>query len=235
MRLVNLLLLFLAAQPAVAAEPAVTPLYEPAMILRTSNVRADPSTGQPPLDTFGAGTQVLITGIAKDARGRDWYAVSLYDGRRGYIYGNLAAPLPDFPEPPEGLGTTEIRDAAAAARLVGAHGTVLSWIGAQPWGELAVFEDLGLYYLQGGQSGDGKAARDSMTLSGYVTRIDAEGFTLQGTLAYDLYQFDRPIHCERKGVHRFVRLPDSNTWRLAGKATPCGEWEDRVDVYLRKE
>ncbi len=81
-----LLLLFLSTS-AIAAEPKITPLYEPAMVLRTSNFRADPSTGQDPLDTFKAGKQLLILGQTEDDRGRPWYAVSLYDGTRGFIFG----------------------------------------------------------------------------------------------------------------------------------------------------
>jgi len=235
MRTACLMLFLCLALPATAAEPTVTPLYEPAMVLRTSNFRADPSTDKPPLDTFKAGTQVLILGRTTDGRDRDWYAVSLYDGTRGYIYGSLLAPLPEFPEPPDGLGTTLVADAEAAQRVVGAHGVTLQWIGAQPWGELTVFEDLGLYYAKGGQKGEGEAARDSMEISGYLTRIDAEGFTLDGTISYELYQFDPTVRCRRKGTHRFRRIPDSNTWRLSGKASPCGDWEDVVEIYLRKE
>ncbi len=235
MRLLGLVLALVVSLEAFAAAAEVTPLYEPAMVLRTSNFRADPSTKQPPLDTFKAGKHVLILGETEDERGRTWYAVSLYDGTRGYIFGKLLAPMPDFPKPPEGLGTTEIGDATAAQQLVGSHGTTLGWVGDQPWGELIVFEDLGLYYLWGYQRGEGKAANDVMEIEGYVSAIDAEGFTLKGTVKYELYQFEKPITCVRKGTHRFKRVPDSNTWRAQDKAKPCGDWEDVVEVYLRKE
>lgn len=229
------LFLLLSTGAALAEEAAVEPLYEPAMVLRTSNFRADPSTKQAPLDTFQAGTQVLILGETKDERDRTWYAVSLYDGRRGYIFGSLLAALPDFPELPEDVFTTQVEDAAVAAQLVGSHGVILDWVGKQPWGELVVFEDLGLYYLSGWQQGEGKAAKDTLEISGYVSRIDAEGFTLEGTIEYDLYQFDKPVHCKREGTHRFKRIAKSQTWRATATAKPCGDWQDVLEVYLRKE
>lgn len=235
MPLLLLLVLLLIPGVTIADAPKVTPLYEPAMVLRTSNFRADPSTAQEPLATFKAGKQVLITGETKDDRDRTWYAVSLYDGTRGFIYGKLLAPLPDFPDVPAGLGATDVQDAAAALQLVGSHGVILEWIGKQPWGELIVFEDLGLYYLTGSQTGEGKAAKDTLSIIGFVTRIDDKGFTLQGTIEYHLYQFDNPVHCKREGTHRFRRVPNSNTWQASGTAKPCGDWQDSVEVYLRKE
>ncbi len=230
-----LLLLLLSTGAALAQDTEVTPLYEPAMVLRTSNFRADPSTGQAPLDTFQAGEQVLILGETQDDRGRSWYAVSHYDGRRGFIFGKLLAALPDFPEPPEDLVATEVKDEAAAAELIGSHGVVLNWIGSQPWGELVVFEDLGLYYLTGGQKGEGAKAKDSLVIEGYVGEIDAEGFTLDGRVEYHLYQEDGTVHCTRKGKHSFKRIPDSNTWRARSTAKPCGDWQDSIEVYVRKE
>ncbi len=235
MRLVGVLLALLVSLEAFAAEPDVTPLYEPAMVLRTSNFRADPSTNQPPLDTFKAGKQVLILGETKDDRDRTWYAVSLYDGTQGFIFGKLLEPLPDFPKAPNGLGTTNIEDESVAQQLVGSHGTTLKWVGAQPWGELVVFEDLGLYYLKGRQQGEGKAANDVMEIEGFVTDIDSEGFTLNGTISYELHQYEKPVNCTRKGTHRFQRIADSNTWRASSVAKPCGKWEDELEIYLRKE
>ncbi len=235
MPLLLLLVLFMIPSAVLADTPKVTPLYEPAMVLRTSNFRADPSTAQPPLDTFKAGKQLLIIGETKDDRDRTWYAVSLYDGTRGFIFGKLLAALPDFPALPDGFHSTDVQDAKVAQELVGSHGVILEWIGKQPWGELIVFENLGLYYLSGSQKGEGKAAKDTLSISGYVSRIDDKGFTLVGTIEYHLYQYDGPVHCERDGTHRFQRVPNSNTWRASGSAKPCGDWQDSLEVYLRKE
>ncbi|GAB5469685.1 MAG: hypothetical protein Kilf2KO_27150 [Rhodospirillales bacterium] len=230
-----LLLTALVAQPTIAAEPEVTPLYEAGMVLREANFRADPSTGQAPLDTFQAGKQVLIVGTTKDSRKRDWYAVSLYDGTRGFIYGKLVAPLPDFPKPPSGLGTTKVGDGVAAAQLVGSHGMTLQHIGPKPWGELIVFDDLGLYFASGQQLGDGQTSVDRLKVEGYVTEIDAKGFTLQGSVSYRITNDGTSSTCDRKGKHRFERIAKSNTWRAKSQAKPCGDWEDVLEVYLRKE
>ncbi|MEO1192774.1 MAG: SH3 domain-containing protein [Pseudomonadota bacterium] len=229
-----LVAVFLLALPqtSMAAEPQVEPRYEPAMVMRESNFRADPSTGQPPLDTFKAGTKVLITGVTKDARGRDWYAVSLYDGRRGYIYGRLVAALPTPPDPPEGLGVTKVSDPAVAAEVVGSHGMTMQRIGSDPWGGLSVFEDLGLYYARGSQPG---SQGDRMVLDGTLLAIDSRGFTLQGDLSYGARENGQRITCKRNAKLRFDLVANSNTWRYSGPAGSCGPWSEQIEVYRRKE
>ncbi len=54
-------------------------------------------------------------------------------------------------------------------------------------------------------------------------------------IEYHLFQYDNPVHCERKGTHRFQRVPNSRTWRASDIAKPCGDWQDTLEVYLRKE
>lgn len=216
-----------------SAETAIEPLYVPAMVVSEANFRADPSTSQPPLDTFQAGKQVLILGVAQDSRGRDWFAVSVYDdAREGFIFGTLLRPLPDFPEPPKGLGVTKVGDSTERDRLVGRHDFYLNWITGTGPGELVAFEDLGLIYIRGRQKG---APGEELSLNGYVTEVGTDSFTMTGTLVYSVPSLTGNGECRQRGKHSFVRSGGQNPWRLATVQSPCGQWEQYLDIQLRKE
>jgi len=229
-------LVFAAALPMGALAPAVAqgeiePLYIPAMVVSEANFRADPSTGKPPLDTFQAGKQVLITGLTQDDKARDWYEVVVYDdGREGFIFGNLLRPLPSFASVPEGLGATMVNDAAERDRLIGRHDfSIAQMVGAKP-GELVVYEDLGLLYVEGAQQGEGQR----LTLNGWVTEVRANRFTLRGSLAYVLPSLAQG-ECRMSGEMAFSRPAKGTAWRLEATKSPCGQWNHTVDIQLRKE
>ena len=219
-----------------AAQAPIEPLYIPAMVVSEANFRADPSTGKPPLDTFQAGKQVLITGATQDDRGRDWYAVRIYDdGREGFIFGTLLRPLPEFPNPPSGFGVTEVGDATEKGRLVGRHGITLQWIGVDPQGEVVAFDNLGAIFLTGGQVGTGAAASDQLWVSGWVWRVDANSFLLSGTIRYKVASLTGNGECSRQGDFVFSRPAGREYWRLEQVTSPCGKWDQYLDIYLRKE
>lgn len=227
--------LFLVPLAGVAgAQAPVEPLYVPAMVVTESNFRADASTAQPPLDTFQAGKHVLITGVTQDTQGRDWYRVRVYDdGREGFIFGTLLRALPEFPKPPNGLGVTKVDDPAERDRLVGKHGLTLQWIGVDPQGEIVAYEDLGLIYLLGWQDGFAAAAGDTLDIEGWVTEVTANGFRLTGTIAYRVAALTGDKSCKREGDFVFSRPSGRDYWRLETIASPCGQWDQYVDIYLR--
>lgn len=216
------------------AQAAIEELYIPAMVVTESNFRADASTKQPPLDTFQAGKQVLITGVTYDAQGRPWNRVRIYDdGREGFIFSELLRALPDFPSPPNGLGVTKVLDAAERDRLVGKHGLTLQWIGVEPKGEIVAYENLGLLYLWGWQDGFGNAAGDTLDIEGWVTEVGENYFRLQGKVIYRVAALTGDKTCGREGDFLFKRTAGRDYWRLEPFNKPCGDWDQYIDIYLR--
>ena len=229
-----LLLLAAGVAGGARAQAAIEELYIPAMVVTESNFRTDASTKQPPLDTFQAGKQVLITGVTQDTQGRDWYRVRVYDdGREGFIFGELLRPLPDFPTPPNGLGVTKVLDAGERDRLVGKHGLTLQWIGVEPKGEIVAYENLGLLYLWGWQDGFGNAAGDSIDIDGWITEVGANYFRLKGKVVYRVAALTGDKTCGREGDFLFSRAAGRDYWRLEPFTKPCGDWDQYIDVYLR--
>jgi hypothetical protein len=220
-----------AAAPAAAAPGDIAPLYIPAMVVSEANFRADPSTGKPPIDTFQAGKQVLILGSTQDSQGRDWYAVAVYDdGREGFIFGNLLRPLPNFAGAPEGTAVAAVADTAEEGRLIGSHAFSLAQMkGAKP-GELVVFEDLGLLYINGQQLGQGE---ERLSLTGWVTDVSATGFKLSGELRYRVPGLMQG-ECRQSGTLTFSRPAKGTAWQLDNPSA-CGTWYPQVTVQLRKE
>jgi hypothetical protein len=201
------------------------------MVVSEANFRADPSTGKPPVDTFQAGKQVLITGLTQDDKARDWYEVVVYDdGRAGFIFGNLLRPLPSFASAPEGLGAATIGDAAERDRLIGRHDFSIAEMAGAKAGELVVYEDLGLLYLEGSQQGNG----ERLTLNGWVTEVKANRFTLRGSLAYSIPSVWQ-AECRMSGDMTFSRPAKGTAWRLEATKSPCGKGTHTVDIQLRKE
>lgn len=214
-----------------AAQGEIDPLYVPAMVVSEANFRADPSTAKPPLDTFQAGKQVLITGITQDDRARDWFEVVVYDdGRTGFIFGNLLRPLPSFSGAPEGLGAATIKDAAERDRLIGRHDFSIAEMAGATAGELVVYEDLGLLYLDGVQQRDG----ERLTLKGWVTEVASNRFILRGSLAYVIPSLWK-AECRMSGDMTFSRPAKGAAWRLEANKSPCGQGMHTVDIQLRKE
>lgn len=241
-RLLLLALAALLALPVVQALPARAeqevdePLYIPAMLIREGNFRADPSTKNPPIGTFPAGTQVLILGSVQDSQQRPWYLIRLYDtGQEGWMFGNLLRALPQFPNPPSGMGITEVKDPAERDLLVGGHGLTLQWIGVKQQGELVAFEDLGLVYIDGAQDGTGQAQGDWIEVKGYVTLIDTNRFVLSGSVEYHVASLTGQGNCRSTGSFVFERAAKKKNWRLQTTASPCGKWDQFVDVYVRDE
>jgi len=220
-------LLLPVALPASAKEG----LYRPSMLITGSNIRPEASTKQPPIVTLPAGAQVLVIGEAKDDRDRTWYRIAMYDGREGDIFAPLGRALPDFPNPPSGLGTTDVKDETQAANLIGQHGVSLGWIQNTPPGNAIVYEDLGLYYIKGAQLRS--SSIDRMDIDGYLTEIDAEGFTLNGRIKYKLKTDSGEVNCNRRGVHRFA-LQSNGDWNLKPAKNSCGNWTDKVVVTSKE-
>ena len=222
--------------PALAEEEVDEPLYLPAMLIREGNFRADPSTKNPPLGTYPAGQQVLILGAKADSQQRTWYLIRLYEtGEQGWMFGNLLRPLPAFPATPDGLSVTRVTDPAEKALLVGGHGLTLQWIGVKQQGELVAFEDLGLIYVQGIQNGSGKTEGDWIQIKGFVTLVESNRFTLRGVIEYRVASLTGQNTCRRDGTFVFQRASKKKNWRLETIASPCGQWDQYVDVYLRDE
>jgi hypothetical protein len=65
--------------------------------LRNANVRMEPATDSPKLETLQAGQQVTVTG---KVRGKDWYRIERPGGRSGYVYAQLLGVRPERPEAP---------------------------------------------------------------------------------------------------------------------------------------
>jgi len=215
------------------AQEVDEPLYIPAMVVSEANFRGDPSTKNAPLDTFQAGKQVLILGRVQDNQQRDWYLVRVYDdGREGYIFGNLLRPLPAFTSPPSGMGTVQVTDEAEKARLVGRHGLTLQLIGNEPQGEVVVFEDLGLIYLTGWQQG--QSSGDSLQIEGWVWKVEATSFRFSGTITYSVATVTGQTNCSRSGDYIFSRPANRTYWRLETTVSPCGKWDQLIDIHLRK-
>ncbi len=224
------------APPARAEQEVDEPLYIPAMLVREGNFRADPSTKNAPIGTYPAGTQVLVLGSVQDSQQRPWYLIRLYDtGQEGWMFGNLLRALPDFPNPPSGLGITQVGDSAERDLLVGSHGLTLQWIGVKQQGELVAFENLGLIYVTGAQDGSGQAQGDWLKVKGYVTQVDKNSFTLKGTVEYHVASLTGQGNCRKEGVYVFERAAKKKNWRLTTTTSPCGKWDQFIDVYVRDE
>lgn len=241
-RLLSLLLAALLLLPAAAlaqsgAEVEVEEsLYLPAMLIREGNFRADPSTAQPPLGTYQAGLQVLVLGVAHDKDKRPWYLVRLYDtGQEGWMIASLLRPLPVFPNTPDGLTVTEVKDPAERDLLIGGHAFTFQRVDAKNAGELIAFEDLGLIYLEGNQAGSGKTAEDWIEVRGFVSLIEANRFHLVGSVEYRVEELTGQGTCRDTGVFTFERGASRKNWRLTKTTSPCGRWDQIVDLLVRDE
>lgn len=229
MRRLWALLILVLAWPAWAQE--VEPSYFPAMVVTEANFRADPSTRNPPLGTYPAGTQMLVIGSTYEDNGRQWYLARLFDtGQEGYVAARLVRPLPRFPQPPQEMPVSQVKDAAAKAELVGLHALVQRELGSNPGGEAVVFEDLGLLYLQGSQSNE---AGDSLQMEGWIDQVEARSFTFIGRLEYKIEALDGPYHCARRGSYVFNLTPDGKAWRLDGKGLSCSHLDLVIDIRKR--
>lgn len=241
-RLLPLLLAALLLLPAVPQRAALAEveveeaLYLPAMLIREGNFRADPSTGQPPLGTYKAGLQLLVRGVVHDKDKRPWYLVRLYDtGQEGWMIASLLRPLPVFPNTPDGLTVTEVKDKAERDLLVGAHPFTFQRVDAKNAGELVAFEDLGLIYVEGNQAGSGKTAEDWIEVRGFVSLIEANRFHLVGRVEYRVAELTGQGTCRDTGVFTFERGANKKNWRLTKTTSPCGRWDQILDLLVRDE
>jgi hypothetical protein len=96
-------------------------------------------------------------------------------------------------------------------------------------GELVVYEDLGLLYLEGTQQRDG----ERLKLSGWVTEVSANRFTLSGALAYVIPSVWK-AECRMSGSMTFTRK-GNGPWRLDAAKSPCNQGTHTVDIQPRKE
>lgn len=228
MRRLWALFILVLAGPAWAQE--ILPDYRPAMVVSEANFRSDPSTKNTPLGTYPPGTQLLILGSTQEAGGREWYLARLYDsGQEGFFAARLVRPLPAFPTPPENLGVTLVEDKAEKAALVGLHALIQREIGSNPGGELVVFEDLGLLYLQGLQT---NAQGDRLEMNGWVTRVNAKSFTFQGSMSFTVAALGG-YQCGRNGTYSFDLAGDGKAWRLTGKGLACDGQDLVIDIRKR--
>lgn len=229
---------FLLAAPLAEAEDlpeGVSAYYQPAVMLREGNFRAQPSTDNQPIGTYPGGTQVLILGETAEASGRAWYYIALYDGQRGYMAQSLLRPMPQIPTPPDAFGGASVSDEKEYALLVGGHGVTLHWVGWDQPGELIVVEEVGLIYLVGRQEGVGQQVGDWLDINGFVTSIKENAFVLQGSFTYHVASLTGQYTCQRSGVFTFVRPKGKNYWRLQEDKSTCGDYVEYLDIALRDE
>lgn len=79
----------LAAWAAPAAAFDVDDMKAPFMVTKNANLRAGPSTDYAKVGLLAAGTEITVTGKARDA---NWYRVARPDDTVAFIYGKLVRP-----------------------------------------------------------------------------------------------------------------------------------------------
>lgn len=87
----------------------------------------------------------------------------------------------------------------------------------------------------GWQDGMGAAAGDTLDIKGWVTEVSANSFRLKGSIVYRVASLTGGKECKREGDFVFSRSSGKTYWRLEPIAKPCGDWDQYIDIYLRKE
>lgn len=125
-----------------------------------------------------------------------------------------------------------MRDAAAAARLRGAHKFQLHWISWHKWrefGDLSVTDRGGVYFVKGRQAkGD-----DYVEIDGRVLSVGPKEFTFRGKIVTRVSYKNEGRPCERDGVMTFKMTGARRYWRLQEMQSPCDETTDYVDIFPR--
>ena len=121
-----------------------------------------------------------------------------------------------------------VLDRAAAARLLGATGITLQWIGWDRRGPLAVSDTGGVFRVSGSQADAPGTGR--LWLDGVVREIGADYFLFDGTVRIT----DAPDPgrmCEANRSWRFAVTQNRRYWRLRVFEW-CDELTDYIDIYF---
>ena len=130
------------------------------------------------------------------------------------------------PMPP--VAATIINDQRTAEKLRGNQGLTLQWISWDYRGKLEVAQRGDVMHLSGSQ-----AAKDGdglLTLTGDVTRIDADSFILNGTLTIRNTP-DANRDCRLAGPMTFAITQNRQYFRMR-KFEWCDGLTDYIDIYF---
>lgn len=126
-------------------------------------------------------------------------------------------------------------DAAARARLVGAHLLTLQWIG---WGNLdgagrVIVTDRGdALAVEGEQRGHGDSEGDYVRVSGRIVAATRDGFTFEGTILTRVSHIAGGRTCRRDGTYHFETRTGRKYWRMQEIDNPCDTAADYIDLYF---
>ncbi|HZS10104.1 MAG TPA: hypothetical protein VFD58_35075 [Blastocatellia bacterium] len=126
---------------------------------------------------------------------------------------------------------TEVKDAAAKARLLGDHRLSLQWISWDYFGKASVTERNGTLFIKGEQKS--RKGDDSLTIDGMITSVEATQFRFRGTIITRVSHINGGAPCRREGEMTFAIKGARRYWRLKEMDNPCDGVTDYVDVYFR--
>ncbi len=124
---------------------------------------------------------------------------------------------------------TIVTDANAARVLEGKHPTSLQWISWDFFGVADVRKMGKTYWLSGNQTS--RVNSDSLKIQGRISQIDAQGFTLDGTVTTKVYHINQGREVVRQGPLRFQLYGNRRFWRMTQMRNPYGP-TDYVDIYF---
>ena len=122
------------------------------------------------------------------------------------------------------LGESEILSEAALAKLKNNKGVTLQWIwGAEPGGVMVNETPQGVT-IAGAQ---GPHNGDQLTMTGFVTRIEAKTFWFRGRIA--ITDNETTEVCVREGTYTFRIIGQRRFWRLKEQEARCPGRPDLTD------
>ncbi len=126
---------------------------------------------------------------------------------------------------------TLVNSEKAKNMLLGRHKFSLQWISWDYFGQAAVTNKNGVFYLKGEQRQRGGS--DVLKIDGVITEIDEREFKFKGSIVTQVSHINEGAPCVRLGEMTFRVTGKRRYWRLAEMDNPCDPVTDYVDIYFK--
>lgn len=134
-----------------------------------------------------------------------------------------ATPAPNAPK-------TVVKSKDGLEKLLGSHTLRLQWLSSELPGKVRIENRNGVVMLSGKQAGES----GEMFISGRISTIREDNFTLHGTVVTRANFIDNGKSCTRKGKLWFLQKQGRPFWRLQSITNPCTGVSDYVDIFIEQ-
>lgn len=122
----------------------------------------------------------------------------------------------------------------AEQMILGKHPLTLQWISWDYSGVINIRKENGVIKVSGSQNGRGEQANDYLKVSGTLTIINEQHFTLSGTIETRISYINNGDPCVRNGEFNFKATSGRQYWRMQEMLSPCENTTDYVDIYFKQ-